>query len=53
MFLLLALACVLPFITTFRFKRRLLQIRLFLVQILLRIRTEVMEAASYFLSFGV
>ena len=42
----LALACVLPFITIFLFKRRLLQI-------VLLIGSAVMEAAYYFLSWRV
>ena len=41
----LALACVLPFITIFLFKRRLLQIRLCVVEIVLLIGSAVMEAA--------
>ena len=49
----LALACVLPFITIFLFKRRLLQIRLCVVEIVLLIGSAVMEAAYYFLSWRV
>ena len=45
----LALACVLPFITIFLFKRRLLQIRLCVVEIVLLIGS----AAYYFLSWRV
>ena len=47
------LACVLPFITIFLFKRRLLQIRLCVVEIVLLIGSAVMEAAYYFLSWRV
>lgn len=49
----LALACVLPFITIFLFRRRLLQIRLCVVEIVLLIGSAVMEAAYYFLSWRV
>ena len=45
--------CVLPFITIFLFKRRLLQIRLCVVEIVLLIGSAVMEAAYYFLSWRV
>ena len=44
----LALACVLPFITIFLFKRRLLQIRLCVVEIVLLIGSAVMEAYAGF-----
>lgn len=49
----LALACVLPFITIFLFKRRLLQVRLCVVEMVLLVGAAIMEAAYYFLSYRV
>lgn len=49
----LALACALPLITIFLFKRRLLQIRLCVVEIVLLIGSLVMEGIYYFLSWRV
>ena len=46
----LALACVLPFITIFLFKRRLLQLRLCVVEMVLLVGSAVMEGVYYFLS---
>ena len=45
----LALACVLPFITIFLFKRRLLQLRLCVVEMVLLVGSAVMEGVYYFL----
>lgn len=45
----LALACVLPFITIFLFKRRLLQLRLCVAEMILLGGSVVMEAVYYFL----
>lgn len=47
----LALACVLPLITIFLFKKRLLQIRLCVVEMVLLVGSCVMEGAYYFLSW--
>lgn len=49
----LALACVLPFITIFLFNRRLLQVRLCVVEMVLLVGAAIMEAAYYFLSYRV
>ena len=49
----LALACVLPFITIFLFKRRLLQLRLCVVEMVLLVGSAVMEGVFYFLSYRV
>lgn len=49
----LALACVLPFLTIFLFKSRLLQIRLCVMEIVLLVGAAVMEAVYYFLSWRV
>lgn len=49
----LALACALPFITLFLFKRRLLQIRLCVVEMVLLLGSVIMEAIYYFLSYRV
>lgn len=49
----LALACVLPFITIFLFKRRLLQLRLCVVEMVLLVGSAVMEGVYYFLSYRV
>ncbi len=48
-----ALACALPVVTIFLYKRRLLQIRLCVVEIVLLIGAVVMEAVYYFLSWRV
>ena len=48
----LALACVLPFITIFLFKRRLLQLRLCVVEMVLLVGSAVMEGVYYFLSYA-
>ena len=50
---LVALACVLPFITIFLFKRRLLQLRLCVVEMVLLVGSAVMEGVYYFLSYRV
>lgn len=49
----LALSCVLPFITIFLFRRRLLQIRLGVVVMVLLLGSAVMEGVYYFLSWRV
>ena len=49
----LALACVLPFITIFLFKRRLLQLRLCVVEMVLLVGSAAMEGVSYFLTYRV
>lgn len=49
----LALACALPLVTIFLFKRRLVQIRLCVVQMVLLVGALVMEGAYYFLSWRV
>lgn len=46
---LLALACALPFLTIFLYKRRLLQIRLCVVELVLLLGATVMEGVYYFL----
>lgn len=50
---LLALACALPLVTLFLFKRRLLQIRLCVVEMVLLLGAAAMEAVYYFLSWRV
>ena len=49
----LALACALPLVTIFLFRRRLLQIRLCVVEIVLLLGGVVMEGVYYFLSWRV
>ena len=51
--LLLALACALPLVTVFLFRRRLLQIRLCVVEMVLLLGSLVMEGVYYFLSWRV
>ncbi len=51
--ILLASACVLPLITLFLFKRRMLQIRLCVVEVVLLVGSLIMEGAYYFLSWRV
>ncbi|WP_295961201.1 DUF4293 domain-containing protein [uncultured Alistipes sp.] len=51
--ILLVLACVLPLITLFLFKHRLLQIRLCVVEMVLLVGSAAMEAVYYFLSWRV
>ena len=48
--ILLVLACLLPLVTIFLYKRRLLQIRLCVVEMVLLIGATVMEGIYYFLS---
>lgn len=48
----LVAACVLPLVTIFLFKRRLLQIRLCVVEMVLLAGAEVMLAAYYFFGHG-
>ena len=48
---LLALACALPLVTVFLFRRRLLQIRLCVVEMVLLLGSLVMEGVYYFLSW--
>ena len=50
---LLALTCVLPLITIFLFRRRLLQIRLCAVEMVLLLGAVIMEGVYYFLSWRV
>lgn len=50
---LLALACVLPLITIFLFRRRQLQIRLCVVEMVLLLGAVAMEGVYYFLSWRV
>jgi len=50
---LLALACAVPFVTIFLFKRRMLQIRLCVVEAVLLVGAAVMEGIYYFLSCRV
>ena len=50
---LLALACALPLVTVFLFRRRLLQIRLCVVEMVLLLGSLVMEGVYYFLSWRV
>ena len=49
----LALACALPLVTIFLFRRRLLQIRLCVVEIVLLLGCVAMEGVYYFLSWRV
>ncbi|WP_295935327.1 DUF4293 domain-containing protein [uncultured Alistipes sp.] len=49
----LALACVLPLVTIFLYKRRLLQIRFCVVEMVLLVGALVMEGIYYFLSYRV
>lgn len=49
----LALACALPFVTIFLFRRRLLQIRLCVVEMVLLLGALAMEGVYYFLSWRV
>lgn len=49
----LALACVLPLVTIFLFRRRLLQIRLCVVEMVLLLGALAMEGVYYFLSWRV
>lgn len=49
----LALSCVLPLITVFFYKRRLLQLRLCVVEMVLLGGCAVLEGAYYFLSWRV
>lgn len=51
--ILLALSCALPLVTVFLFRRRLLQIRLCVVEIVLLVGAAAMEAVYYFLSWRV
>ena len=48
--ILLVLACLLPLVTIFLYRRRLLQIRLCVVEMVLLIGATVMEGIYYFLS---
>ena len=50
---LLALACALPLVTIFLFRRRMLQIRLCVVEIVLLLGCVAMEGVYYFLSWRV
>ena len=50
---LLSAACVLPLVTLFLFRRRLLQIRLCVVEAVLLIGAAIMEGAYYFLACRV
>lgn len=50
---LLALACVLPLVTIFLFRRRLLQLRLCVVEMVLLLGSVIMEGVYYFLSWRV
>ena len=47
---LLALACALPLVTIFLFRRRLLQLRLCVVEMVLLLGSAIMEGVYYFLS---
>lgn len=49
----LTLACALPFVTIFLFRRRLLQIRLCVVEMVLLLGALAMEGVYYFLSWRV
>lgn len=51
--ILLALACALPLVTIFLFRRRLLQLRLCVVEIVLLLGSVIMEGVYYFLSWRV
>lgn len=50
---LLALACALPLITIFLFRRRLLQLRLCVVEMVLLLGSVILEGVYYFLSWRV
>lgn len=50
---LLALACALPLVTIFLFRRRLLQLRLCVVEMVLLLGSAIMEGVYYFLSWRV
>lgn len=50
--IMLALACALPLVTVFFYKKRLLQIRLCIVEMVLLLGCEVMLAAFYFFGHG-
>lgn len=50
---LLSLACALPLVTLFLFRRRLLQLRLCVVEAVLLVGCAVMEGVYYFLSWRV
>lgn len=49
----LALACVLPFVTIFLYKRRLLQFRLCVAEMALLVGAVIIEGVYYFLSWRV
>lgn len=51
--ILLALACALPLLTIFLFKRRLLQVRLCVVEMVLLVGAAVMEGIYYYLSLRI
>ncbi len=51
--ILLALTCALPLLTIFLFKRRMLQLRLCVVELVLLVGALAMEAVYYFLSYRV
>lgn len=51
--ILLSLACVLPLITIFLYKNRLLQIRLCVAEMVLLLGAAIMEGVYYFLSYRV
>lgn len=50
---LLAMACALPLLTIFLFRRRMLQLRLCVVELVLLAGAATMEAVYYFLSYRV
>lgn len=50
---LLALTCLLPLLTIFLYKRRMLQLRLCVVELVLLVGALAMEAVYYFLSYRV
>lgn len=50
---LLALACILPLITVFLYRNRLLQIRLCVAEMVLLVGAAIMEGVYYFLSWRV
>ena len=52
-FYMLALACALPLVTIFLFRRRLLQLRLCVVEMVLLLGSAIMEGVYYFLSWRV
>lgn len=49
----LALACALPFVTIFLYKRRLLQFRLCVAELALLVGSAIIEGVYYFLSWRV